>query len=163
MSTKKIIIESKDTKTRAGIIIRLAGTDKFLTEIAWGKYAPNNYRDIVKGHLSQGESLKVGACREAFEETGIQINPEDLAELGIYSYGGGDLHIFYVEKSFDISRCHCSSTFINKWDKEVPEVRNFELISLYDNIDSLYFHKGLRPILKKEIKKILGENKHDII
>ncbi|MBI4033811.1 NUDIX domain-containing protein [Candidatus Saccharibacteria bacterium] len=40
--------------------------------------------DMLSGHLEQGETLQEGAAREAFEEAGVTINPEDLELIHIY-------------------------------------------------------------------------------
>lgn len=42
-----------------------------------GKYA------LIAGHLDAGETLRETACREALEEVGIKIHPEDLIPLHI--------------------------------------------------------------------------------
>ena len=155
----KLSEHENDTTVRAGIIIRLAGTDKILTELAWGKYPPNNYRDIVKGHITQGEDIAIGACREAKEETGLDINPDDILKLGLYNYGGSVIQMYYIEKDFNLDECHCDSIFTNNWGKDVPEVRAFELFDMkLDNVDDKGFYFGLRPILKQIFKDIL-ENK----
>lgn len=144
-----------DVNIRAGILIRLKGTSKILIEHATEHHAPNPCMDIPKGHITVNEHIEDGACREVFEETGIQIDPSELKPLGHYMYNKSMLYLYYVEMDFDINKCYCKSTFINKQGKELPEVDGYELFDMFeDDLDSSLLYKGLRPILKVEFEKI---------
>ena len=62
------------------------------------------------GHVEwQGESLIQAACRELFEETSIEVNPEDLVQIGAYGNAGRDprpgrtISIAYVAFSRDFA------------------------------------------------------------
>lgn len=62
-----------------------------------GKY------DIIGGFLKNGEDPKVGAKREALEETGLTIEPKEM--LGIYMdrYGEDDIYTLNIHYIGDIT------------------------------------------------------------
>ena len=52
-------------------------------------YEDGNY-SVVAGHLEAGETIKGAAIREAKEEAGIEIQPEDLKIVGVMHRSSGD-------------------------------------------------------------------------
>src|SRR5438445_2538047 len=51
--------------------------------------------DIPKGLSEPGETPRQAAARETLEETGLQLAPERLRDLGIFGYlRTKDLHLF---------------------------------------------------------------------
>jgi 8-oxo-dGTP pyrophosphatase MutT (NUDIX family) len=51
--------------------------------------------DIPKGVAEPGERFAATAARELFEETGLSVAPEALADLGVHTYlRGKDLALF---------------------------------------------------------------------
>jgi putative (di)nucleoside polyphosphate hydrolase len=51
--------------------------------------------DIPKGVAEPGEAFAATAARELLEETGLTVNPEALADLGVHAYlRGKDLALF---------------------------------------------------------------------
>ena len=151
----KIEEHSNDVNIRVGIIIRKTGTSQILIEHATGKYAPMPCMDIPKGHLTAGEDFEVGACREVFEETGVEIDPGELIAIGSYPYNKTMLHLYYIETNFDITKCKCISTFKSPSGKELPEVDGYELFDMENNdLETSLLYKGLKPILKDVFEKI---------
>ena len=59
-------------------------------------YEDGNY-SVVAGHLNGGEEVKAAAIREAQEEVGIQIAPEDLRVVGVMHRKSDDERVdFFV-------------------------------------------------------------------
>ena len=135
---------------RAGIIIRKQGTNLILLEQGWGKHLPDNIYDIPKGHLEEGELAEDAAIREAKEEAGIDIEPNELTFLGDFPYGKDRISIFYCEKKFDIDDCKCISYFINWKGNEVPEVVDYKLFDFVnEDLEDSHIYYNLRKILGK--------------
>jgi 8-oxo-dGTP pyrophosphatase MutT (NUDIX family) len=86
-----------------------------------------NHWDIPKGHGEPGESEVQSARREMVEETGIDVAPSRLIDLGRYVYRRDkDLHLFAARASadeLDLSRCVCVSLFPRRDDGVmIPEM-----------------------------------------
>jgi 8-oxo-dGTP pyrophosphatase MutT (NUDIX family) len=155
----RITEHNDDVNIRAGILIKQKGTTKILIEHATGHHAPNPCMDIPKGHITIDEKIEEGACREIQEETGIEIDPGDLTELGHFPYNKSTLYIFYVEMNFDINKCHCDSMFTSPSGKELPEVDGYELFDIVnDDLDSSLLYKGLKPILRHVFQDMKEKN-----
>jgi len=83
--------------------------------------------DIPKGQPDPGETRIATALRETREETGLQIAPEQLLDLGLFSYRRDkDLYLFAVRLTraqANISRCTCYSLFAHPRDgRMIPEM-----------------------------------------
>ncbi|MBU9613817.1 NUDIX hydrolase [Burkholderia multivorans] len=83
--------------------------------------------DIPKGQGEPGESPRDAALRELREETGIEIAPERLVDLGRFAYRHDkDLHLFAVRVApdeIDLARCTCTSLFPSRRDgSPIPEM-----------------------------------------
>jgi 8-oxo-dGTP diphosphatase len=81
------------------------------------------------GHVEwQGESLVEAACRELFEETSIEVKPEDLVQIGAYGNVGRDprpgrtVSIAYVAFSPDFASPFAGSDAANAKFIDVVEV-----------------------------------------
>lgn len=81
------------------------------------------------GHVEwQGESLVEAACRELFEETSIEVRPEDLVQIGAYGNVGRDprpgrtVSIAYVAFSPDFASPFAGSDAANAKFIDVVEV-----------------------------------------
>lgn len=154
----KIIEHANDTNVRAGIIIRLKGTNKILIEHATEHPKTKPCMDIPKGHITSGEEIEVGACREVYEETGIDIDPSELTLIGTFKYQKSTLTIFYIEMDFDIGLCYCESKFKNAAGKMLPEVDEYELFDIVeDNLEESLIYTGLKPILYKVFDTIQND------
>jgi 8-oxo-dGTP pyrophosphatase MutT (NUDIX family) len=70
--------------------------------------------DIPKGLGEPGETYAETARRELLEETGLRCSPQDITEIGLFSYlKGKDLALFawYTEPMPDPATLSCTSTF----------------------------------------------------
>lgn len=136
-----------------GIIIRIKGQDKLLACHTTGrKLEPGNW-DIPKGHIEENDaSYAHAACRELYEETGIEISPRDprLKDHGRFNYNPTkDLYIFSIELNEEdvwLPSLECSTTFIDRWGRKRPEVDSFCFTDITKT--DLYF-KRLKPIVDK--------------
>ena len=86
------------------------------------------YWDIPKGMSEPGETPRDTALREACEETGLELHPERLVELGRFVYRPGkDLHLFAAwTDRIDPANCVCTSQFKSRFGQLMPEVDAFE-------------------------------------
>lgn len=63
------------------------------------EYAPGNRKwNGIGGFIEQSETPKAAVIREAKEEIGIQIEPEDLTELKTVPLKDTSLHIFSANR-----------------------------------------------------------------
>lgn len=86
--------------------------------------------DIPKGVAEPGETFPVAAARELLEETGLTVNPEALADLGVYAYlRGKDLALFaWVRPQLpDPQTLTCTSHFALADGTLLPEFDRFGL------------------------------------
>ena len=86
-----------------------------------------NYWDIPKGLRDAGESSVNAALRELREETGLQLQAEQLQDLGVHQYlPRKDLQLFILQPpdpSIDIGPCVCSTYYtVRGGTRRIPEV-----------------------------------------
>lgn len=106
---------------------------------------PTNYLDIPKGHIEPGESPIDAAKRETLEETGIDLTGVKLTDLGRHPYiKGKDIHLFSCLYNAKLERLECT-TFFNIFDKQFPEVIDYEWVNPEDI--SKKFYKSLVPLI----------------
>ena len=88
--------------------------------------------DIPKGVAEPGESLAATAARELFEETGLSVAPEALADLGVHPYlRGKDLALFawLPPQLPDPQSLVCTSQFALANGQLLPEFDRFGLFA----------------------------------
>ena len=88
--------------------------------------------DIPKGLVEPGESLAATAARELFEETGLSVAPEALADLGVHPYlRGKDLALFawLPPQLPDPQSLVCTSEFALANGQLLPEFDRFGLFA----------------------------------
>jgi putative (di)nucleoside polyphosphate hydrolase len=93
--------------------------------------------DIPKGGAEEGESARNAAVREVREETGIELAPDSLEEIGRMRYlSAKDLHLFRVTlhtRDCDIASCKCTSFFPHPASGAMtPEVDRFKWVDVVD-------------------------------
>ncbi|MGN6665702.1 MAG: NUDIX hydrolase [Trinickia sp.] len=86
--------------------------------------------DIPKGQGDPGEAPIDAALRELREETGIELTPERLKDLGRFAYRRDkDLHLFAArieEGEVDLACCACTSMFPSRRNgASIPEMDAF--------------------------------------
>ena len=83
--------------------------------------------DIPKGIAEAGESGVDAAVREAGEECGLEVDRHALLPLGTFAYRPDKdlaLHGLLVDR-IDPAACRCSSTFVDRFGRERPEMDAF--------------------------------------
>jgi putative (di)nucleoside polyphosphate hydrolase len=83
--------------------------------------------DIPKGIAEAGESNIDAAVREAREECGLEVDRNALLPLGTFAYRPDKdlaLHALLVDR-IDPAGCRCSSTFVDRFGRERPEMDAF--------------------------------------
>jgi 8-oxo-dGTP pyrophosphatase MutT (NUDIX family) len=84
--------------------------------------------DIPKGVAEPGEALRTAAARELREETGLEVPPAVLIDLGAHAYlPGKDLALFawMPEAMPDPAGLVCASTFALPGGRVLPEFDRF--------------------------------------
>ncbi|MFH0131813.1 NUDIX hydrolase [Variovorax sp. VaC1] len=87
----------------------------------------SRYWDIPKGVRAGQEQGAQAAAREAFEECGLRLLPEQLREIGIFPYRKNkDLWLFAtLVAHFEAKSCVCSSFYIDRQGRLRPEMDGF--------------------------------------
>jgi len=135
-------------KLSAGIII----TDG--KQILLGHSTGNNFWDIPKGLVEDGENPYDTAIRETIEEFGLDFSDHTLVNLNEFKYSKSkNLHLFLatVELMPEPNECKCDSYFDIGHGKK-PEIDNFKLFDL--NSCSLVFCKSMKECFKEWRKYI---------
>src|SRR4029079_17291433 len=108
--------------TSCGILVCNAGDELLLC------HATGTARwDIPKGHGESGESPQQTALRETAEETALVFQPDELLELGRFTYRPSkDLWLFAaLTERFDPSHCHCRTQFADRFGRMRPEMDDY--------------------------------------
>lgn len=113
--------------------------------------------DIPKGVAEPGEDFADAAARELFEETGLEVAPAGLAELGRHLYlPNKDLALFlwHVPRMPDPAGLCCSSHFRAADGTELPEFDRFGVFPWEDALAKV--GRNLRRVLFDLGGKILS-------
>ena len=116
-------------KLSAGILITNG------SEILLGHSTGSKRYDIPKGIVESGEDVITAALRECYEEFGIKIPKHELKDLGRFKYiKGKDLYLFLwnIDKFPSISSLKCTSYFINREGKKMPEIDWYKIFLIED-------------------------------
>ena len=109
---------------------------------------PGGWDVCVAGHIKFNENIKKAAKRETLEETGININIEDLLKIGVYR--SINIHPTAIDKEF-------FHTYILKIDKN-----SINLDFKNNEVDDLKFIsiEEMESLIKEENNKIfIGKNR----
>ena len=90
--------------------------------------------DIPKGQGDPGEAPIDAALRELREETGIDLPPQRLTDLGRFAYRRDkDLHLFAArirDGEVDIAHCVCTSMYPSRRNgAPIPEMDAFRWVA----------------------------------
>ena len=91
-------------------------------------YEDGNY-SVVAGHLNGGEEVKAAAIREAQEEVGIQIAPEDLRVVGVMHRKSDDERV-----DFFVAATSWSGQVANMEPDKCDQLAWFRFDDLPDNV-----------------------------
>ncbi|AHY25373.1 nudix hydrolase [Serratia phage PS2] len=131
----------------AGVLIFRNGSSP---AILMGHATGTNRWDIPKGHIEEGEAPIEAACRELKEETGINIIPSYLMDIGRHEYikGKKDLHLFVYTgfQDFVPAKCVCTSYF-ERDGEQIPEMDAFAWVHL----------KNLKKYAGKSLVALINE------
>jgi 8-oxo-dGTP pyrophosphatase MutT (NUDIX family) len=87
--------------------------------------------DLPKGHAEEGETALVAAVRETREETGLELDPDELIDLGLFTDYRPEkaLHLFAARRNRDqvqLDKCTCTTEFTHRTTGEIlPETDAF--------------------------------------
>jgi len=98
----------------------------------------SRYWDIPKGMREGQESGAQAAAREAAEECGLRLAPQQLRELGRFPYRSRkDLWLFAVlVRQFEAKTCACSSFYTDRSGRQRPEMDGFRWVA-FDQVPQL--------------------------
>ena len=104
-----------------------------------GHSTGNKFWDIPKGGAEGDETALEAAIREVKEETGFDVEPSELLDLGIFQYNRQkNMYLFlYIGKNkLNPEKAYCESTFTcPHTGKERPELDDFKYIPFSEVID----------------------------
>jgi 8-oxo-dGTP pyrophosphatase MutT (NUDIX family) len=119
--------------------------------LPYGREDRSHSYDLPKGHWEEGETYIETAIRECKEETGFDLWPDHMVDLGKYEYiPTKDLYLFFVAVDFmpAHSTLECTTDFtIDK--KKVPEViayKNIPITELH------WFFRSMEPVVKAALE-----------
>lgn len=131
-------------KLSAGLI--LTNGLKFLACHVTGR----NFYDIPKGLVNVNEEPIKACVREVSEETGLVIYEENLVDLGVFEYTKEkDLYLFLalLKELPDTSEMKCTSFFLDKWGRKMPEVNDYKYIRFEEKQN--YMTKSMVSVLEQ--------------
>jgi len=99
-------------------------------------YEDGNY-SVVAGHLNGDEEVKAAAIREAQEEAGIDIAPEDLRVVGVMHRRSDDERI-----DFFLAASSWSREVVNNEPEKCGELAWFDMGDLPDDVVP-YVRRGI--------------------
>lgn len=121
----------------------------------------NCFYDLPKGTIEENEEPIDACVREAFEETNLTVNKEELIELGVFSYNRyKNLHLFclYTNELPNIKELTCNSFFYHPGKKQnCPEADGFKYIE-FDNM-KYFVTKNMYKVLSDIKEKIKSKEK----
>ncbi len=99
-------------------------------------YEDGNY-SVIAGHLDGGEEVKAAAIREAREEAGIELDPDDVQVVGVMHRRSDDERI-----DFFVAASTWKGEVVNSEPHKCDELRWADLDNLPDNVIP-YVRRGL--------------------
>ncbi len=108
--------------TTHGVLLISTSAELLLCHATGGRHW-----DIPKGLADAGESSVAAAVREAHEECGLALDPEDLWTVGTFAYRRDkdlSLHAVLSER-IDPAQCVCTSMFEDRFGRSRPEMDSF--------------------------------------
>lgn len=91
-------------------------------------YEDGNY-SVVAGHLDGDEEVKAAAIREAWEEVGVRITPQDLEVVGVMHRRSDDERV-----DFFLVATAWSGELTNREPDKCDRLAWFELVELPQNV-----------------------------
>ena len=117
----------------------------------YGRKDKEHSYDLPKGHWEEGETYIETAIRECKEETGFDLWPDHLVDLGKYEYiPTKDLYLFLVALDFmpEHSTLKCT-TYFDVDGKKVPEVVSYKNVPV---TELQWFFKSMEPVIKAALE-----------
>ena len=153
MALDKEICHIPFIQTGAAIIIRNTNGEILLQERTdrnkWG--LPGGCQDL-------GEDLRVTAVREAYEETGLVINPEDITLIDTLSgesrknsYPNGD--IVYNNTSLYLADVNITDMSVLKGDSETKRLQFFDVNNVPENLMDADLIKAYRKYINNDFQR----------
>jgi 8-oxo-dGTP pyrophosphatase MutT (NUDIX family) len=108
--------------TTHGVLLISTSAELLLCHATGGRHW-----DIPKGLADTGETSVAAAVREAHEECGLALDPEDLWTVGTFAYRRDkdlSLHAVLSER-IDPAQCVCTSMFEDRFGRSRPEMDSF--------------------------------------
>ncbi|WP_330467603.1 NUDIX hydrolase [Streptomyces longwoodensis] len=93
--------ETIETIRYTADVVCIRGGDVLLIERGWPPH--KGQLALPGGHVDSGETSRAAAARELFEETGIGVDPFDLALMGVYDAPDRDPRGRYVTAAYMVA------------------------------------------------------------
>ncbi|WP_082233138.1 NUDIX hydrolase [Halobacillus massiliensis] len=115
----------------------------------------NWFYDLPKGGINKNERPIDACIRETKEETNLDIEKEELVDLGVFSYNPRkDLHLFakFMCDLPSTELMSCSTEFIHYYTKEkTPEVDGYKYIRFCEAGE--FMTKNMQKVIIKAKEK----------
>lgn len=127
-----------------------------------GHSTGNKFFDVPKGGGEENETAIQSAIREVQEETGFNITPEELVDIGVFKYNRKkNMHVFIYIGKQDIKpeNAFCESTFTcHHTGKERPELDGYKYVpfSEVNNASAKSFKNVFDAVTQINLSAFIG-------
>ena len=114
---------SRQRRLSCGVVVLTRSRELLLCHVTGQRHW-----DLPKGGIHVGESPRDAALRETREETGLELAPDSLLDLGRHAYTAKkDLHLFAcLSPRVDTAQLYCESCFYERGSgRSRPEMDGF--------------------------------------
>jgi len=124
-------------------------------QILLGHSTGNNFWDLPKGKIEEGETPKEAVIREAYEEFNFILNKNRLKYLGNFDYNkykNLELFLLNIKTKPAVEIFKCNSYFEDKNGIKKPEIDSFGFFNFEEALGKLAYsmRRTLTIIFKRE-------------
>jgi 8-oxo-dGTP diphosphatase len=139
-----LLLTKERYQSRLAVYILFKKEEKVLLLLRQNTGYDDGKYTLPAGHVEENETIKEAAIREAFEETGVVINPEALKLI----------HVMYRKSNFPYVEFYWECTqwlgeITNNEPEKCKELSFYSLQTLPQNIST-----NIKPILHRKLDEV---------